>query len=116
MEDRDVLVDHDMDVRNIEPPLERSEAGSDAVGEYVVGHVGVGTPSRQPIEDAGRAPGRVADVAAQPLAEPARGTADIRVGRDCRDGSDRHRSDRTRTHEDLRCSHDCSLTAHTGRC
>ena len=90
VEDRDVLVDHDVDVRDVEPPLEGSEARSDAVGEHVVGHVGVGTPPREPVEDAGRARRpRSATSRLSRLREPARGAADLGVGRDGRDGSDR---------------------------
>ena len=55
MEDRDMVLDHDVNVRYVEALLNAADTGADAIDENVVAHVGVRMPPGEPVDEPGHA-------------------------------------------------------------
>lgn len=65
VQQRDVVVNHHVDMREIEALLERAERGSDAIGENEVDDVRIRATPPQPIDATAQAPAHAADSAGE---------------------------------------------------
>ena len=109
VDDRDVVLDHDVHPRNIEPLLERSETRTNAVGEHIVTHIRVGPPGCEPVEDPGCPRRCVAHIAGEARCKPSGGATDCGVGRRSRHRADHAGRQARGLHEAFRVLHVDSL-------
>ena len=118
VQDRDVIFDHDVHVRDVEALLERTDAGADPVGEDVVAHVRIGLPTREPVQDPGGAPGRVAHVSCKATCELPGCPTDGCPVRGRRDGREDSGGQARGLQQAFRCRHGGSglSLAPTGAC
>ena len=101
----DVVVDHHVDVGEIEAFLERAERRSDPVGEYLVADVGIRTPPSKPVGEAVQATAGMTERSAAPLGTVPRASACRDVPTQQGDGADHGQ---TASHPLGVCSHSSS--------